>query len=128
MNMERLDGFTADGKGNVIAGQIQDGDVVRIDGRIEQRYYAPVAEPPPVHREDALAFKRRFTAAERIAIRTAMAAGDHVIADFMDLLDTGAAVNSPVRFDDPDVIAGLGYLENTAHVLDPGRAAEILTP
>lgn len=47
MSMERLDGFTADGKGGVVSGDPQDGDVVRIDGKIEQRYYAPQPDPMP---------------------------------------------------------------------------------
>jgi hypothetical protein len=52
--VEKLDGFTADGKGNVIGTEadVSDGDVVRIDGRIEQRYRAPApveSEPAPAH-------------------------------------------------------------------------------
>lgn len=44
--MERLDGFTADGLGNVIQGEIQRGDVVRIDGKLEVRWFPPEALPP----------------------------------------------------------------------------------
>lgn len=46
MSIERLDGFTSDGGGHVIPGEPIDGDVVRIDGRIEQRFYVPPAPVP----------------------------------------------------------------------------------
>lgn len=49
MAIERLDGFTADGFGHVIPGDPVDGDVVRIDGKIEQRYSAPVIPTPQPH-------------------------------------------------------------------------------
>lgn len=45
--IQRLDGFTADGFGNVIEGDPQDGDVIRIDGRIEQRWSPPATPIPP---------------------------------------------------------------------------------
>jgi hypothetical protein len=45
-NIERLDGFTVDGFGNVIPGEPQTGDVIRVDGRIEQRYAAPIPHTP----------------------------------------------------------------------------------
>lgn len=44
--IERLDGFTADGFGNVIPGDPQPGDVIRVNGTTERRYYAPVAHVP----------------------------------------------------------------------------------
>jgi hypothetical protein len=44
--MQRLDGFTADGFGNPISGEIVDGDVVRI-GNTERRYYAPAVQQAP---------------------------------------------------------------------------------
>lgn len=46
----RLDGFTCEGKGNIIAGSIVDGDVVRIDGKIEQRWTTLAAPPAPTPR------------------------------------------------------------------------------
>lgn len=54
--IEKLDGFTADGFGNVIGTEqdLVDGDVMRItNGRdvSEQRYYAPVPMPPPVPKD-----------------------------------------------------------------------------
>lgn len=41
--IEKLDGFTADGAGKVVGGasDLVDGDVMRVDDRIEQRYRAP---------------------------------------------------------------------------------------
>jgi hypothetical protein len=46
--MERLDGFTADGFGNVIPGEIEPGDVVRVNGA-EYRYTAPpIVTPKPI--------------------------------------------------------------------------------
>lgn len=44
--MQRLDGFTVDGFGNPISGEIVNGDVVRI-GNTERRYFAPVASTSP---------------------------------------------------------------------------------
>ena len=47
--IERLDGFTNEGFGNVIAGALQEGDVVRENGTTERRYYAqlPPSGPQP---------------------------------------------------------------------------------
>jgi hypothetical protein len=92
---------------------------------IEETVESPAV--PPVQSLSALAFKRRFTAAERIAIRT-LAKTDPIVADFMDLLDTAGAVVGEVHLADPDLIAGVGYFENVAHIISAGRAAEILTP
>lgn len=65
-------------------------------------------------------FLRRFTAAERIAVRE-VAKTNPLIDDFMQLMSEAPSI----RNDDPDVIAGLGYLEMLT-VLAAGRAAEIL--
>ena len=47
--IEKLDGFTADGYGNVIGTEqdLTDGDVCRIDDKIERRWYAPGPAPVP---------------------------------------------------------------------------------
>jgi len=66
-------------------------------------------------------FLRRFTAAERIAARAARRT-DAVLDDFYSLLEQAPAVRS----DDPDVIAGLGYMTHTG-LLAPGRDTEILS-
>lgn len=69
---------------------------------------------------DAFAFLRRFTADERIGIRT-RAKSDPVAEDFMALLDKASQVES----DDADLVAGLTYCAG-AGLLAEGRVAEIL--
>lgn len=83
----------------------------------------PVAPPaPPVDmRVTQVAFKRRLTSTERIAIRT-LAAANATAFDFMDLLDSSVVVN----LDDHDVIAGITMFEQVG-VLPVGRASVILT-
>lgn len=53
--MERLDGFTRDGFGNVIPGEIQPGDVVRVNGA-EYRYTAP----PVIARKPIIMTDKQF--------------------------------------------------------------------
>ena len=65
-----------------------------------------------------LAFLRRFTPQERIAIRSST---DPIIIDFLHLL----SLAQDVRLDDLDTVAGVNYLEQQA-LLAEGRAAEIL--
>lgn len=86
-------------------------------------YTNPVA-PSPLLKWDALDFKRRFTQAERINIHT-LAQSNMQALDFLDLLNTAAATGTMIHSTDPDVIAGLEAFE-TAELLAPGRAAEIL--
>lgn len=69
----------------------------------------------------AVAFKRRLTQAERIAIRN-LAKTNDVAFDFQDLLDSSQAVH----LTDSDVSKGLAMLE-AAGKLAPGRADEILS-
>jgi len=76
----------------------------------------PVAAPPAQLTQ--LAFLRRFTAPERIAIR---GSADPVVIDFLHLL----SLAREIRLDDPDTLAGVGYLEQAGLVV-AGRAAEIL--
>lgn len=85
------------------------------------RIAPPVATPDPLARwlHKAI-FKRRFTAAERIAIRAAGLANP-IVADFSDLLDSADLV----FLDDPDLAAGLGYLVSET-LLTAGRPAEIV--
>lgn len=82
---------------------------------------APDIAPAPVLRITVGAFKRRMTQAERIAIRAA-AAGNPIVYDFVDLLDS----SSYADLSDPLLIAGLQQME-TAGLLGAGRADEILT-
>lgn len=65
-------------------------------------------------------FLRKFTPAERIAIRTA-AKQVPELDDFMFLLEAAAEVHS----DNPDVVAGLTLLTQVG-LLAVGRAGEIL--
>lgn len=67
-----------------------------------------------------LDFLRRFTAEERIAIRSSI---DPVIIDFLYLLDLAQEVN----LTDSDTIAGVTYCESI-NLLAEGRATQILTP
>ena len=68
----------------------------------------PAAAPAP-RAITGVAFLRRFTPAQRIAIRT-LAATDPVAQDFMALLDAAVASGGDVDLDDPDTAAGVGYL------------------
>jgi hypothetical protein len=87
----------------------------------------PEPEPPPPDRwiHKAL-FKRRFTAAERIAIRLTETNEEVplevrlVMADFREVLDS----TEKIHLDDPDVIAGLDLLV-TLGLLTSERPAEI---
>lgn len=72
---------------------------------------------PPVRALSRLEFLRRFTAAERIAIR---ASTDPVVEDMMALQDAAEYID----IDDADTQAGLQYLASVG-LLTPGRAAEI---
>lgn len=85
---------------------------------------------PPPQQWAAFDFYRRFTAAERIAIRT-LAQTDPVAADFMATLDATIASGARVLANDPDLQGGLSYLQ--AHpagspVLTPARALALLAP
>ena len=75
-----------------------------------------VATPQPPLTQ--LAFLRRFTAAERIAIRASV---DLVVQDFLHLL----GLAQEIRLDDADTVAGVNYLE-TLGLLADGRAAVVL--
>ena len=79
----------------------------------------PQSEPIREVQLTKLQFLRRFTTAERIAIR---ASTNPVIVDFMQLLDLA----QDVRLDDQDTVAGVKYLESMT-LIGNGRAAEILS-
>jgi hypothetical protein len=78
----------------------------------------PMPEPIREVQLTKLQFLRRFSQAERIAIRDSM---NPIIVDFLKMLDLA----QDVRLDDPDTIAGVGYLESL-ELIAAGRAAEIL--
>ncbi len=67
-----------------------------------------------------LEYLRRFTQAERIAIRTA-AKSVAQLEDYLQLMELAGEVRS----DDPDVVAALAMLEG-AGLIGVGRAQEIL--
>jgi len=77
--------------------------------------------PKPSAVLSRLEFLRRFTPAERQAIRSAMAQSVE-LDDFMFLLEMAETV----RLDNDDVMAGLAMLEG-AGLLAAGRASEILS-
>ena len=74
-------------------------------------YVAPVIPVPviPPNQWPAFDFYRKFTAAQRIAIRT-LANTDPVVADFMHTLDSAIASGTSVIANDPDLTSGLAYL------------------
>jgi hypothetical protein len=80
----------------------------------------PVIEPPPapVLEWARLDFLRRFTMAERIAIRSARVT-DPILNDFFSLLETADTVHS----NDPDTLAGMGYLVQQGHITAARRDA-----
>lgn len=70
----------------------------------------PMAVPEPTERNiSGVAYLRRFTQAQRIAIRT-LAETDPIARDLMHLLDSTIAQGGMVNLLDPDTIAGVGYL------------------
>jgi hypothetical protein len=73
-----------------------------------------------ITRVDPLDFQMRFTADERVAIRTA-AQSNGQIADYLGLLTAASSVN----LTDPVTMAGVQALE-TAGLIAQGRAAQIL--
>ena len=77
------------------------------------------SEPPAPAPLTPLAFLRRFTAQERITIRTCPYP---IVQDFLLLID----VAQDIRVDDPDTIVGVAYLAQQG-LIAPARVAEILT-
>lgn len=92
--------------------------------------HVPLPEPEPEPTAPApagvtltkLEYLRRFTAEERIAIRT-VAKTNVVLEDYLALLELA----EEVRTDDPDTVAAVQLLE-AAGLLAAGRAVEVLTP
>lgn len=66
-----------------------------------------------------LEFLRKFTAEERISVRSSI---DPMVIDFLHLLNLA----QNIRLDDPDTIAGINYCESIG-LLAEGRAAQILS-
>jgi hypothetical protein len=79
----------------------------------------------PVVREiSGITYLRRFTQAERIAIRGA-ASQSSVLDDYLKLLDATIAQGGTVNLDDEDTVAAVALLEQ-AGLIAAGRGAEIL--
>ncbi len=87
-----------------------------VNGQFVAASVVPVVAPAAPLTQ--LAFLRRFTAEERIAIR---ASTDPVVQDFLHLLELA----QEIRLDDYDTMAGVGYLESLG-LLDEGRAVAVL--
>lgn len=85
--------------------------------------YSPETAPEVVDmRITKLAFKQRFTAEERIAIREAAAVNPQIY-DFEDLVNAATYIDL-LR---PDTIAAVSVIEQLGLIAE-GRAAEILGP
>lgn len=76
--------------------------------------------PPSVYEWPRLDFLRRFTMAERIPIRNARLT-DPILNDFFSLLEQADIIHS----NDPDTMAGMGYLVQQG-LLTAARRDEIL--
>lgn len=85
---------------------------------------ATIEQPVPAREISGVSYLRRFTQAERIAIRSA-AAGSAVLDDYLKLLDITIAQGGVVNLDDPDTIAAVNMLESVG-LIATGRAAEVL--
>jgi len=87
-----------------------------------QNFFAPSvpAAAPTVRDLTPVQYLKRFTQAERIAIRAA-AASNPVVNDYLQLMN---AVTDVVHLDDPDTVAGLNAME-AAGLIGTGRAAAI---
>ena len=76
---------------------------------------------PPVQRTiTKLEYLRRFTTAERVAIRAA-ASANPVLDDYLKLMELAQEIN----LDDVDTVAAVQMLEQSG-LIDAGRAAEVL--
>lgn len=80
--------------------------------------------PEPPQRWDAFDFKKRFTTAERVAIRAAATQNGEVY-DFLDMLDTAGMTGTMIVADDKLLNTALQSLED-AGLIGEGRKGEIL--
>lgn len=79
---------------------------------------------PALREISGVAYLRRFTQAERIAIRGA-ASQSAVLDDYLKLLDATIAQGGIVNLDDDDTVAAVALLEQVG-LIAAGRGAEIL--
>lgn len=84
--------------------------------------WTPEVQPPATANQTLtkLEYLRRFTPAERVAIRAA-AAANPVLEDYLKLMELAQEINTG----DPDTIAAVTMLEQ-AGLIAAGRAQEIL--
>lgn len=80
--------------------------------------------PPEERNISGVQYLRRFTQAERIAIRAA-ASQSAELDDYLKLLDATIAQGGIVNLDDEDLITAAQMLELVG-LIAPGRAAEVL--
>lgn len=82
--------------------------------------------PPPAEPLTKLAFRRRFTLAERVAFDNYETLGlDAQTTAIMKTFTADFGYATEILLDDPDIIAGLQLMESVG-IIGPGRAAEIL--
>lgn len=114
----------------VFQGSMRDADLARVGEIVppELSEYADAgfipftpeaAEPTPIREIHKLVFKLRHTAEERIAIRAA-AAGNPVVADMVDLIDSA----DTVLLDSEPLIQGLAAMVALG-LIAPERVAEL---
>lgn len=84
----------------------------------------PEVVVPVVREVSGISYLRRFTQAERIAIRGA-ASQSAVLDDYLKLLDATISQGGMVNLDDEDTVAAVQMLEQVG-LIAAGRAAEIL--
>lgn len=126
--IEKVSRFPNEGVPEVIAGEPEAGDLVRIttaSGAVIYERYTPHSDPvAPVPSWDAFDFKAKFTPQERIAIRTA-AKSDASVEDFLDMLDTAGMTGTRIKADDALLNGALDAL-TLAGLIGEGRKDEIL--
>ena len=127
MEILKLDGFTADGFGNVIGSEsdLIDGDVCRIDNTIEQRWYRTEDNASPIPAWDEFDFRKRFTSDERKSIMLA-AQVNADIADFEAMLSCAGRTNTMIKSNDPLLNEAMSALV-LAGLLTAERKTEILS-
>ena len=84
----------------------------------------PEVVVPVVREVSGISYLRRFTQAERIAIRGA-ASQSAVLDDYLKLLDATISQGGMVNLDDEDTVAAVQMLEYVG-LIATGRAVEIL--
>jgi len=119
--MERLDGFTIDGFGNVIPGQIQPGDVVRANGA-EYRYTPPpVITPKPIIMTDKQF--RKFVQSKLGPGVYGKAFRDASTSNDPDVMDAYAAWFKADTYEKADVSAMTQALQNAGIITAAQRDA-----